>query len=49
MNTTRIQPVNTGLSKKTGVAGGGIYLSPDETKFFLSGYTAYPVKRFDIS
>jgi len=37
------------LSSLTGVTGGGIYLSPDETKFFLSGYTAYPVKRFEIN
>jgi hypothetical protein len=36
------------LSTLTGVFGGGIYFSTDGTKFFMSNYTGYPVKRFEL-
>lgn len=36
------------LSTLTSVFGGGIYFSTDGTKFFMSNYTLYPVKRFEL-
>jgi len=36
------------LSTLTGVFQGGIYISPDGKYYFMSGYTGYPVKRFEL-
>jgi len=36
------------LSTLTGVFQGGIYISPDGMYYFMSGYTGYPVKRFEL-
>jgi DNA-binding beta-propeller fold protein YncE len=48
LSSFQVSKTSVALSSLTGVTSGGIYLSPDESKFFLSGYTAYPVKRFDL-
>lgn len=37
------------LSDLTYVFGGGIFISPDGFKFFMSNYTGAPVKRFELA
>lgn len=37
------------LNTLTGTFNGGIYISPDGLYYFMSGYTAYPVKKFKFN
>lgn len=48
LNTLQFTKTSLLLNTLTPIFTGGIYLSPDESKFFMSGYASYPVKRFDF-